>query len=135
MSISDDLGGHFDAFLDKCSQETTNPAQEDYQPKLSKQDQPDRSAKEEGSLWPDASVSCISSQSCSRSPANKQSQRTRRRILPLREVTIKMTADTNAEAGLPINLEGDQEADPSPDIKEVTPGTEGTQEVFPFTFF
>ena len=58
-------------------------------------------------------------------------QRTRRRILPLREMTIEMTADTNTEAGLPINPEGDQEADPSPDIKEVTPGAEGTQEVLP----
>ena len=47
------------------------------------------------------------------------SQRKRRRILPL------------TEACLPINPEGDQEADPSPDIKEVTPGTEGTQDVLP----
>ena len=59
------------------------------------------------------------------------SQRTRRRILPLREMTIEMTADMNAEAGLPVNPEGDPEGDPSPDIKEVTPGTEGTQEVLP----
>ena len=42
------------------------------------------------------------------------SQRTRRRILPL------------VEAGLPINSEGDQEADPDPDV---TPGTEGAQKV------
>ena len=35
----------------------------------------------------------------------------------------------NAEVGLPINPEGDQEADPSPDIEEVTPCAEGTQEV------
>ena len=47
------------------------------------------------------------------------SQRTRRKILPL------------TEAGLLINPEEDQEADPSPDIKEVTPGAEGTQEVLP----
>ena len=47
------------------------------------------------------------------------SQRTRRKILPL------------IEADLPINPEEDQEADPSPDIKEVTPGAEGTQEVLP----
>ena len=46
-------------------------------------------------------------------------------------MTIETTADMNAEAGLPIDPEGDQEADPSPDIKEVTPGTEGTQEVLP----
>ena len=59
------------------------------------------------------------------------SQRTRRRILPLREMTIEMTADTNTEAGLPINPEGDHEADPGPDIKEVTPGTEDAQEVLP----
>ena len=58
------------------------------------------------------------------------SQRTRRRILPLGEMTIKMTADKNAEAGLPIDPEGDQEADPGPDVK-VTPGAEGTQEVLP----
>ena len=42
-----------------------------------------------------------------------------------------MTADMNAEAGLPIDPEGDQEADPSPDVEEVTPGTEGAQEVLP----
>ena len=42
-----------------------------------------------------------------------------------------MTADTNTEAGLPIDSEGDQEADPSPDVEEVTPGTEGAQEVLP----
>ena len=58
------------------------------------------------------------------------SQRTRR-ILPLGEMTIKMTADTNTETGLPINPEGDQEADPSPDVKEVTTGAEGAQEVLP----
>ena len=39
--------------------------------------------------------------------------------------------DRSAEAGLPINPEGDQEADPGPDIEEVTPGTEGAQEVLP----
>ena len=44
-------------------------------------------------------------------------------------MTIKKTADTNAVAGLPINPEGDQEADPGPDVKEVTPSAEGTQEV------
>ena len=44
-------------------------------------------------------------------------------------MTIKKTADTNAVAGLPIDPEGDQEADPSPGAKEVTPGAEGTQEV------
>ena len=59
------------------------------------------------------------------------SQRTRGRILPLGEMTIKMTADMNAEAGLPINPEGDQEADPGPDVKEVTPDVEGIQEVLP----
>ena len=58
------------------------------------------------------------------------SQRTRRRILPPGEMTNKTTADTNTEAGLTIDLEGDQEADPSPDDK-VTPGAEGTQEVLP----
>ena len=58
------------------------------------------------------------------------SQRTRRRILPLREMTIQ-TADMNTEAGLPIDPEGDQEADPSPDVEEVTPGAEGAQEVLP----
>ena len=46
-------------------------------------------------------------------------------------MTIEMTADTNAGAGLPIDPEGDEEADPSPDIQEVTPNTEGTQEVLP----
>ena len=44
-------------------------------------------------------------------------------------MTIEMTADVNAETGLPIDPEGDQEADPGPDIEEVTPGTEGAQEV------
>ena len=57
--------------------------------------------------------------------------RRKRRILPLGEMTIKMTADMNAEAGLPINPEGDQEADPGPDVEEDTPGAEGTQEVLP----
>ena len=61
-------------------------------------------------------------------PANS-SLITRRRVLPFEGMTIEVTADTNAVAGLPINLEGDQEADPGADIKEVTPGTEGTQEV------
>ena len=46
-------------------------------------------------------------------------------------MTIKMTAEMNAEAGLAIDPEGDQEVDPSPDVKEVTPGAEGTQEVLP----
>ena len=59
------------------------------------------------------------------------SQSTRRRILPLREMTIEMTADTNAETGLPINPDMDQEADPGPDIEEVTQGTEGAQQVLP----
>ena len=53
----------------------------------------------------------------------------RRRVLPFRGMTIEVTADMNTAAGLPINPGGDQEADPSPDIKEVTPGVEGTQEV------
>ena len=53
----------------------------------------------------------------------------RRRVLPFEEMAIKKIADMNTAAGLPINPEGDQEADPSPDVKEVTPGTEGTQEV------
>ena len=61
-------------------------------------------------------------------PANS-SLITRRRVLPFKGMTIKATADTNAAAGLHINPEGDQEADPSPDIEEVTPSTEGTQEV------
>ena len=61
-------------------------------------------------------------------PANS-SPITRRRVLPFEGMTIEKTADTNAVAGLPINPEGDQEADPSPDVNEVTPGAEGTQEV------
>ena len=44
-------------------------------------------------------------------------------------MTIKVTADMNVVAGLPIDPEGDQEADPSLDIEEVTPSAEGTQEV------
>ena len=59
------------------------------------------------------------------------SQRTRRRILSLGEMIIEMTADMNAEAGLPINPEGDQEADLGLDVEEVTPGAEGTQGVLP----
>ena len=45
----------------------------------------------------------------------------------------RVTADMNAAAAigptssLPIDPEGDQEADPGTDIKEVTPGTEGAQ--------
>ena len=42
-----------------------------------------------------------------------------------------MTADINSEAGLPIDPGGDQEADPGPDVEEVTPGAEGVQEVLP----
>ena len=67
-------------------------------------------------------------------PANS-SLITRRRVLPFEGTTIEATADTNAAAaigttgGLPVNPERDQEADPSPDIKEVTPSTEGTQDV------
>ena len=60
---------------------------------------------------------------------------TRRRILPLKEMTIEATPDVNALAaigttiGLSTNPKGDQEADPSPDVKEVTPNAGGTQEV------
>ena len=60
---------------------------------------------------------------------------TRRRVLPFEGMTIKVTADQNAvtaigtTGSLPINPEGDQEADLGPDVKEVTPGAEGTQEV------
>ena len=61
-------------------------------------------------------------------PANS-SLITRRRVLPFGGMTIEVTADMNTAAGLPIDPEGDEEADPGPDIKEVTPGTEGTQEV------
>ena len=66
-------------------------------------------------------------------PANS-SPITRRRVLPFKGTTIKGTADTNTAAAigttshLPIDPEGDQEADPSPDVEEVTPGTEGAQE-------
>ena len=48
---------------------------------------------------------------------------------------MEVTAETNAAAaigttsGLPIDPEGDQEADPGPDIEGVTPSAEGTQEV------
>ena len=44
-------------------------------------------------------------------------------------MTIKVTADMNAVAGLPIDPEGDQKADPGPDTEEATPSTEGAQEV------
>ena len=66
-------------------------------------------------------------------PANSSS--ITRRVLPFEGMTIEATADMNAAAaigttsGLPIDPEGNQEADPSPDAKEVTPGTEGAQEV------
>ena len=61
-------------------------------------------------------------------PANS-SPITRRRVLPFKGTTIKVTADMNTVAGLPIDPEEDQGADPGPDIKEVTPSTEGTAEV------
>ena len=61
-------------------------------------------------------------------PANS-SPITRRRVLPFEGMTIKETADMNAVTGIPIDPEGDQEADPSPDVEEVIPSTEGTQEV------
>ena len=56
-----------------------------------------------------------------------------RRVLPIKGMTIEATADPNAATAigttgsLHLNPEGDQEADPSPDVKEVTPGTEGAQ--------
>ena len=58
-----------------------------------------------------------------------------RRILPLREMTIEMTADMNTvtaaekTTGLHINPEGDQRADPTLDIKGVTPDAEAILEV------
>ena len=67
-------------------------------------------------------------------PANS-SLITRRRVLPFEGMTIEVTADTNAAAaigttgGLPIDPEGDQRADPGPDVKEVTPSAEGTHKV------
>ena len=67
-------------------------------------------------------------------PANS-SPITRRRVLPFEGMTIEVTADPNAvtaigtTGSLPIDPAGDQEADPSPDIEEVTPSTEGTQGV------
>ena len=63
-------------------------------------------------------------------PANS-SPITRRRVLPFEGMTIEAKADPNAvtaigtTSSLPINPEGDQEADPSPDVEEVTPDTEG----------
>ena len=60
-------------------------------------------------------------------PANS-SLITRRRVLPFKGMTINVTADMNTVAGLSINPEGDQEADPSPDVEEVTPGAGGAQE-------
>ena len=63
------------------------------------------------------------------------SQRTNRRILPLGEMTIKMTADMNTvtvvemTASLHINPKGDQGADPILDIKGVTPDAEVILEV------
>ena len=67
-------------------------------------------------------------------PANS-SPITRRRVLHFEGMTIKVTADPNAAtaiettSGLPIDPEGDQEADTNPDIEEVTPSSEGTQGV------
>ena len=58
-----------------------------------------------------------------------------RRILLFKETTIEPTADVNTVAaigttiGLPIDHEGDQEADSSPNAKEVAADAEGTQEV------
>ena len=63
------------------------------------------------------------------------SQRTRRRILPVREMTIKITADVNTvtaiemTTSLHINPEGDQGADPTLDIEGVTPDAEAILEV------
>ena len=50
-------------------------------------------------------------------------QRARRRILPLGEMTIEMTADVST------NPERDQEADPALDIEGVTPDAEAILEV------
>ena len=84
---SDDLGGHFDAFLKICSQETASTTQEESQPEPPKQDQQGdsksshdlvgsysqckKSPQKEDGLRPDASVSPSRSQSCSRSLAKK----------------------------------------------------------------
>ena len=63
-------------------------------------------------------------------------QMARRRILPLGEMTIKMTADVKTvtatemtTALIHIDPEGDQGADPTLDIKGVTPVAEAILEV------
>ena len=65
----------------------------------------------------------------------KTSQRTRRRILPLREMTIEMTADVNTvkaaemTTSLHIDLERDQGTDLALDIEGVTQDAEAITEV------
>ena len=62
-------------------------------------------------------------------------QRARKRIPPLREMTIKMTADMNTvtaakmTTNFHIDPEGDQGADPTLDIEGVTPDAEAILEV------
>ena len=84
---SDDLDGHFGAFLKIYSQETASTTQEDSQPEPPKQDQQrdgksshdpagthsqcNKSPQKEDSLRSDVSVSPSRSQSHSRSPASK----------------------------------------------------------------
>ena len=123
---SDNLDGHFSAFLDKCSQETTSTAQEGSQPELSKQDQHERSAQEEGSLWPDASVSCSRSQSCSRSPASKHKSDDKKKDSSSRRDDHQ--SDSRCECSDSCR-DGDHGADPTPDIEGVTPVAEAIPEV------
>ena len=121
---SDDLDGHFGAFLDKCRKPPAlhrKTFSQDLRSKTSMRGLLRRKvASSQMHLHHAAGLKVAADLQLTNT-----SQRTRRRILPLGEMTIKMTADTNAEAGLPIDPDGDQEADPSPDVEEVTPGAEG----------
>ena len=139
------MDGHFGAFLKICSQETASTAQEDSQPEPPKETSkgmvnlpmtwqghiastrsPPRRKTASGQMHQYHPVGLKAA--ADPQPANS-SLVTRRRVLSFEGMTIEVTADMNAAAGLPINPEGDQEADPGPDIKEVTLGTGGTQEV------
>ena len=97
---SDDLDGHFGAFLNICSQETTSTMQEDSQPEPPKQDQQGdgksshdpagshsqckKSPPKEDSPRPDASVSPSRSQSHSRSLASKLKSNNQKKSSSLR---------------------------------------------------
>ena len=130
---SDDLDGHFSAFLDKCSQETASTTQEDSQPEHPKQDQQGdgksshdlagshgqhkKSPQKGDSLRPNVSVSPSRSQTHSRSPANKlksNNQKKSSSLLIQKEIKKQIPVQT---------------------LKKLLPLQRALKKFFSFTFF